>query len=96
MDRANSTVKVHIPRLQPQEVKGLQDFWEVYESHRLEITAQLLEIAGNHTEFKFSLQNAAAQSSEQETNYELQSRAIYQGEWGPYIKNLQSQGMQYA
>src|ERR1043165_7535506 len=70
----DSTLKVPIPRLQPDEIKGLQDFWKVYESHRSEVTAQLLHIASEHPEFKFILQNALAQQSteQEQASLELQ------------------------
>jgi hypothetical protein len=78
MNAIDSTLKVPIPRLQPDEIKGLQDFWEVYESHRSEVTAQLLHMASEHSEFKFILQNAPTQQSaeQEQTSRKLQQRAI--------------------
>jgi hypothetical protein len=76
----------------------LQDYWKVYEVHREEITAQLQAMASQHAEFKFILQNTAAQptAEEQARNRELQRNAVLHGEWEPYLKNLQRQGMGYA
>jgi len=98
MSVTDSASKVPVPRLKPDEIKGLQDFWKVYEANREEIRAELLRMAGEHPEFKFILQNAQSeQSAEQlEADLELQRRAIYQGEWEPYLKKLQLQGMRYA
>lgn len=98
MNTTDSASKVPVPRLKPDEMKGLQDFWEVYESHREEIRAELLRMAGEHPEFKFILQSAQSEQSaeQQEASLELQRRAIYHGEWEPYLKNLQLQGMHYA
>ena len=53
MNAIDSTLKTPLPKLQPDEIKGLQDFWEVYESHRPEVTAQLFRMASEHSEFKF-------------------------------------------
>jgi len=98
MNATDSALKVPVPRLKPDEIKGLRDFWEVYESHREEIRAALLRMASEHPEFKFILQSAQSEQSaeQQEANLELQRRAIYHDEWEPYLKNLQLQGKHYA
>jgi PAS domain S-box-containing protein len=87
-----------IPEFAPEEKQGLQDYWSVYEAHREEITAQLVEMAIHHPEFKFILQNTAAQPTpeEQARNQELQRNAIFHDDWEPYLKNLQRQGIGYA
>lgn len=93
-----SALKVNAPKLTPEEKQGLLDYWQVYEAHREEITAQLQEMASQHEEFKFILQNTAAQptAEEQVRSRELQQNAVLHGEWEPYLKNLQRQGMGYA
>src|SRR5215208_3258943 len=93
-----SLPKVTAPVLTPDEKQGLQDYWNVYESHRDEVTAQLLDMASQHPEFKYILQNAASQPAleEQARNREIQRNAIFHDDWEPYLKNLQRQGMQYA
>jgi len=98
MNAIDSTLKIPVPKLQPDEMKGLQDFWEVYESHRAEVTAQLLRMASGHPEFQFILQNAPVQQSaeQEQASLRLQHRAIYDGEWEPYLKSLQLQGRHYA
>lgn len=90
--------KITIPTLSPEEKQGLQDYWNVYEAHREEITAQVLAMASEHPEFKYILQNRAAQPTpeEQARSREIQHRAIFNDEWEPYLRNLQHQGMQYA
>jgi PAS domain S-box-containing protein len=90
--------KITIPNLTAEERQGLQDYWSVYEAHREEITAQLLEMANQHPEFKHILQNATIQPSaeEQARSLEIQRNAILHNEWEPYLKNLQRQGMVYA
>jgi PAS domain S-box-containing protein len=93
-----SLPKLKIPNFTPEEKQGLQDYWNLYEKHREEINAQLVEMAAHHPEFKFILQNAAAQPTpeEQSRNREIQKNAIFQNDWEPYLKNLQRQGMGYA
>ncbi|HLO14504.1 MAG TPA: PAS domain S-box protein, partial [Anaerolineales bacterium] len=90
--------KITPPDLAPEEKQGLQDYWNVYERHRAEVTAELLKMASQHPEFKYILQNTAAQptAEQQARNQEIQRNAIFGDDWGPYLKNLQSQGMQYA
>jgi len=93
-----SPPKITIPDLTPDEKEGLQDYWKVFEAHREEINAQLVEMASRHPEFKFILQNTAAQPTpeEQAHSRELQRNAVLQGDWEPYLKNLRRQGMGYA
>ncbi|HEX9330392.1 MAG TPA: PAS domain S-box protein, partial [Anaerolineales bacterium] len=90
--------KITIPELAPEEKQGLQDYWNVYEAHQEEITAQLLKMASQHPEFKYILQNAASQptTEEQARNREIQRNAIFYDDWEPYLRNLQGQGMRYA
>ena len=93
-----SLPKVTIPNLTPDEKQGLQDYWNIYEAHREEITAQLMEMASQHPEFKYIMQNAASQPSadQQARSREFQYNAIFHDDWEPYLKNLQFQGMGYA
>jgi PAS domain S-box-containing protein len=93
-----SLPKITIPKLSPVEKQGLQDYWKVYEAHREEISAKLLEMASQHEEFKFILQNTASQPSaeEQARSRELQRNAVLHGDWDPYLRNLHRQGMVYA
>ncbi len=90
--------KITFPNLRPAEKQGLQDYWSVYEAHRDEVTAKLLEMANQHAEFKFILQNTAPQPTpeEQARSREFQQNAVLHGDWEPYLKNLQRQGMVYA
>lgn len=90
--------KITIPDLSPEEKQGLQDYWNVYEAHREEITTRLQEMASQHAEFKFILQNTSSQAAaeQQARGRELQRNAIFSGDWEPYLKNLQAQGMGYA
>ncbi len=85
-------------RLTPEEQKGLEDYWGVYEAHRSDIRARLARDIEQHPEFSAILQQGSAeQSGEQEQrSLELQRRAIFNGEWDPYLSSLQEQGRHYA
>ena len=93
-----SLPKITIPELTPEEKQGLRDYWNTYEAHRDQITAQLLSMASTHPEFKYILQNTASLPTpeEQVRNREIQRNAIFEDNWEPYLRNLQRQGMQYA
>src|SRR5574339_405068 len=93
-----SLPKITLPDLSPEEKQGLQDYWTVYEAHREEITANLQEMASQHAEFKFILQNTSSQAAaeQQARGRELQRNAIFSGDWEPDLKHLQAQGMGYA
>src|SRR5688572_17048069 len=93
-----SLPKITIPELTPDERQGLHDYWNTYEAHREQITAQLLGMASQHPEFKYILQNTASLPTpeEQARNREIQRNAIFEDDWEPYLRNLQRQGMQYA
>jgi hypothetical protein len=87
---------INFPTLTPEEKRGLQDYWSVFEAHRDEVIAQVLEMASEHPEFKYILQNTAAQPTpeEQARSREIQYNALFYDDWEPYLKNLQRQGMQ--
>ena len=92
-----SLPEISVPDLTTDEKKGLQAYWKVYEAHRQELNAQLLQMASGHKEFKFILQNTPTPSTEQENqSIEIQRRAIFDDEWVPYLKSMQLQGMHYA
>lgn len=86
------------PLLTPEEQKGLQDYWGVYEAHRSEIRAELIKRAQERPEFGAILQSEVpAQTAEQQSqSIEIQRRAIQDGAWEPYLNSLQAQGSQYA
>jgi PAS domain S-box-containing protein len=85
-------------RLTPEEQKGLEDYWRVYEAHRLAIRAEFAHDIQQHPELSAALQiESAGQSVQQDSrSLELQRRAILEGEWDPFLKSLQEQGTHYA
>ncbi len=98
MDRIKTNIKSFLPQLSLEEQKGLQDYWDVYEAHRAEVDAELMRFAAQIPEFKLIIDNSSLQQSpeQQQQNREIQRRAIYEGEWEPYLENLWEQGRRYA
>ncbi len=86
------------PSLTPEELKGLQDYWNVLEAHRDEVSRQLLHMAEGSPEFKSVLENSSLQQTpeQQQAGVERQRRAIFHNEWEPYLENLRQQGTHYA
>lgn len=98
MNTYTPSPKIVIPNLSSEESKGLQEYWQVYEAHRQEISAELMRLASKIPELQFILQNSSLQPDpeQQQANFERQRRAVYSGEWEPYLQNLWQQGKQYA
>ena len=98
MDTSIPSIKIMAPEFTPEESRGLQDYWGVYEVHRHEIATELVREAVQFPAFKFILQNSSLQPSpeQQEANIQRQRRAIYQNDWEPYLKSLWEQGKTYA
>ncbi len=98
MKPSTSSPKIVVPKHTPEECKGLQEYWEVYEAHRAEITAKLVRMAGDLPELRFILQNSSLQptAEQQRASIERQRRAIYEDEWEPYLQSLWEQGKRYA
>lgn len=98
MDRITANLRFFLPQLSAEEQKGLQDYWDVYEAHRADIDAELMQFAAQIPEFRLIIDNSSLQQSaeQQQANRERQRRAIYDGQWEPYLENLWKQGSQYA
>lgn len=96
MDTPSATLR--LPSLTPDERKGLEAYWRVYEAHREEIATEVLQMAGQHPEFKHILQDQSLQPSaeEQTENQQIQRNAVLHSDWEPYLRSLQQQGMNYA
>ena len=98
MDRVSANLRFLLPKLGAEEQKGLQDYWDVYEAHRDEVDVELARFAAQIPEFKLILENSSLQQSPEQRNAgrEIQRRAVYEGEWEPYLENLWEQGSTYA
>jgi len=93
-----SPPKFSIPSLTSDELEGLKDYWKVYEVHREEMVAESLRMARERPEFKFVFRNGSSLLIEAEQNaiVESQHRAIFNGEWEPFLKDLRREGVLYA
>lgn len=93
-----NSFETYLPSLTAEEQQGLKDYWSVFEAHRDEIRAELLKQVADSPDFKMALQQIEPQQSEEQErrSTEAQRRAVYNGEWGPYVEMLQQQGKQYA
>lgn len=98
MHESTSTPRIAAPQLGAEELIGLRDYWGVYEAHREEVAAELIQFASQIPDFKAILANSSFQSTpeEQQASLERQRRAIYEGEWEPYLQSLWEQGGRYA
>jgi rsbT co-antagonist protein RsbR len=76
----------------------LQDFWEVYEAHYDEITAESMRALETDPEFGPMIRTMPADALEGQNRHsrELLRRAMRDGEWEPYFADLHEQGAGYA
>lgn len=98
MSISNPQSKLTMPALTAQEQKGMQEYWAIFESHRDEVTAELLKMASDSLEFKAILENPSFQRTpeQRQADIELERRAIFANDWAPYLENLHKQGIEYA
>jgi PAS domain S-box-containing protein len=98
MNTATSNSRFSLPQLGAEELKGLRDYWDIYEAHRDEIDGALIRFSAQIPEFKLIAENSALQATpeEQRASQERQRRAVYQEEWEPYLEGLWEQGRRYA
>lgn len=78
--------------------EALRDYWQVYEAHRDEVNAEITKIAAAHPEFSALMRSMNAQqlAEQDRRTWELQRRAVLDGEWEPYLADLETQGATYA
>src|SRR5687768_8584312 len=90
---SSSAPKISGPQLTVDEQRGLRDYWEIYQAHREQLTSALMRMVADHPEFASILQ---LESRQQEKSFELQRRAVFEGDWDPYLEILKTQGSKYA
>lgn len=91
---------VRIPSLTPQATQGLKDYWEVSEKHHSKIDARVLELCAAIPDFtpivKAMSADPGAMERQNQASRQLSRRAFIDGDWDPYLKDLQMQGERYA
>ncbi len=98
MNNPNTRSDTFVTKLSPETLRGLQDYWRIFEAHRDDVNQQLLKMASDSPEFRSILQNSSLQqtSEQRQAGIEIQHRAIFQNEWEPYVESLRKQGSRYA
>lgn len=96
-----STVDEHLGtdmEISPDEQESLRLFWDTYSLQRSYIQEELREAIDDHAELgPLTRATDATRSSEEDAiSYELETRALLHGEWGPHLARLRSQGRRYA
>jgi rsbT co-antagonist protein RsbR len=78
--------------------EALRDFWQAYEAHRDEVNVEVQKLVAAHPEFSAMMRSTSAQqlAEQDRRNWELQRRAVLDGEWEPYLADLETQGATYA
>jgi len=86
------------PDLTESDRRALQDFWQVYEAHYDEITAESMDALEGDPEFGPLIQSMPPELLEEQNRHsrKLLGRAMREGEWAPYFADLHEQGTGYA
>jgi PAS domain S-box-containing protein len=76
---------------------GLRDFWLVYEKHYDAMQAELMEIARTHRSFGpiVAMMTPEMVAMQNADSLDRMRKAV-NGDWGPYLENLNMQGTVYA
>jgi len=86
------------PDLTEAERHGLRAFWQIYDQHYEEITAESMRLLAGDPEFGPLMQSIPADVQEEQNRHsrELMARAMRDGEWTAYFADLHAQGATYA
>lgn len=81
-----------------QERAGFADFWREHQAILEEINADVMESAKAIPAFETILRTTPPDvlAKQSEAGNELARKALLDGEWGPYLENLRTQGATYA
>ncbi len=82
----------------PEQLKGLLDYWQVYEANYEAIQHDAQRWAGDHPILGPLVRNTPKEVSDANSarSHELSRRAIVDGDWATYIADLRTQGAMYA
>ncbi len=86
------------PTLLPEEKNGLRDFWQFYEPLAAPIQTELLKACEAMPQWAPILRAMTPEqiAEQNRRSLELQRAALLDGQWDPFLQDLQQQGMQYA
>jgi anti-anti-sigma factor len=91
---------LRIPQFSKRAREGMKDYWKVVEQHYVEIDAKVLEAAVVIPDFgpiiKAMQADKAAMEKQNRESRERSRKAFIDGDWKPYMEDLQVQGERYA
>ncbi|HEX9823497.1 MAG TPA: STAS domain-containing protein [Actinomycetota bacterium] len=87
-----------LEQLKPEEQEALRDFWKVYDVHYDEISDAATAGLRVDPELGPLIESMPEEQvlTQRQVSRELMQKAIEEGDWGPYIENLRTQGAVYA
>jgi anti-anti-sigma factor len=89
-----------VPRLSDRIRAGMRDYWQVVEKNAQALDAQTLELAAKIPDFQAIVQamasDPAALERQNKESRERSRQAFLEGNWEPYLSDLQVQGERYA
>ena len=82
----------------PQVRADLEEYWRVYERHHQEVNDELTVALAPHPEFGpvLRMMSPEMQQAQNAKSFELQRRAVIDGDWEPYLADAREQGATYA
>jgi rsbT co-antagonist protein RsbR len=93
-----SSPKFRLPQLNPLMAQAIKDYWQVQERHQDEINAKVNDLAMAIPDFAPVIKGMSKelQAKQQAEGQERSRRAIMDGDWEPYMRDLSVQGEHYA
>jgi rsbT co-antagonist protein RsbR len=87
-----------VPRLRPEELAAMREFWALYEPHALGVDEQLRKACEDIAEFAPIMRAMTVEqmAEQNQRSRALQGGAILEGKWEPYLNDLRAQGKHYA
>jgi len=98
MDKTSFVHAMIPPQINTEELKGLQEYCTIYETHRVELTDEFIQAVKQTPDLAMIVENPSLHPSavEQQQFHQRQHHAIYDGEWQPYLTDLWQWGKSYA
>ena len=86
------------PQLNTEEIKGLKEYFNIYETHYLDIMDGFRQAVKQNPDLAMIVDDPSLHlsASEQQQFQQLQHRAIFDGEWQPYLNDVWQRGKSCA